>query len=333
MPCGKNLGICKPGTVQCRNGQWDDPDTQCRGAIDPTEEECDAARTDEDCNGIPNDGCACSDGERMDCAEGPYTCKQGTVTCREGTWSSCEGEEKGSAEKCDGKDNDCDGTPDNGGDRLCGGSARYCDGTRGCVACSSRDHCPASDDCTEYSCTGNKCVPEIQVGKTCGTGTVCDARGNCSKACGNGTVDPGEECDSKNSPSCDALTCKKMIQHNASCSPGSNDNCGSDGVCGNTNSTMGGKVPVCYRKCSGASASTCPTWEDGDGRCFGGMCLPHCGECVGSNDRALPHTCTKTKSCPGTLTCVAQVSFVGASPMHCLGVSDPSQLPDYDWKP
>ena len=84
---------CKPGTIQCRNRKWDEPDTQCQGAVGPETEECDAALLDEDCNGIPNDGCACTEGETMECAQGPFTCRKGAVTCRAGKWSSCEGEE------------------------------------------------------------------------------------------------------------------------------------------------------------------------------------------------------------------------------------------------
>jgi hypothetical protein len=170
MACGVDRGICKQGTIQCRNGKWDDPMTQCQGAVWPEPSEvCDAARLDENCDGMPNEGCTCNEGESKECGQGPYTCMKGTVTCRSGQWSACEGEVRGTEEVCDGTDNDCDRVTDNNPERLCGADA-VCKAASGCQPCGSG-----------FSKQGNQCVDDDE----CRTSNPCDRNADCINTAGS----------------------------------------------------------------------------------------------------------------------------------------------------
>jgi hypothetical protein len=301
MSCGIDRGICKPGTIQCRNGQWEDPETQCEGAVGPATEECDAARLDEDCNGIPNDGCACTDGETMECGEGPFTCTKGTVTCRDGELSACTGEQKGSAEKCDGEDNDCDGTPDNGGDRLCSGAARFCDGRAGCVACRT------PNDCSHSTCEVATCVSGV-----CGTsdaprdtrcasgGTVCNGNGQCVACNADSDCADQVQADECNEAACEAGRCSTKPQAGKTCEGGGM--CTASGTCAAPQRTL-------FSLCSSGSDSTCPT--AGSGFCHqGGFCSRACssdGDCGGfpgfcSGSICFPE-CSPSGTCPNGLQC------------------------------
>ena len=116
-PCGKMMGICKPGGQQTcdSTGKWN---TQCVGAVEPTMEICDGA-ADEDCDGTTDNGCECKNGESRECQTGLRgPCAEGSQTCSNGKWGKCQGKQSPSTEQCDGEDNDCNGTKDNG---VCGG--------------------------------------------------------------------------------------------------------------------------------------------------------------------------------------------------------------------
>ena len=93
---------------------------------------------DDDCNGIPDDRCACIPGTVQDCflsppgRQGVGACGGGTQRCRGagefGNWGVCEGAISPSPEVCDGADNDCNGCVDDG---LC---------------CNAEITCPGADD-------------------------------------------------------------------------------------------------------------------------------------------------------------------------------------------
>jgi hypothetical protein len=265
MPCGLNRGICTLGTVSCRNGQWEDPATQCQGATAPGTEVCDAEGLDEDCNGIPNDGCDCSDGETMECGEGPFTCRKGTVTCQGGQWSACQGEEKGSAETCDGQDNDCDGTRDNGGDRLCTRSAPFCDGARGCVACQQDIDCPRqTNDCAASRCSSGSCS-----GDNLPDGTSCNSNGG--RVCAAGVcVRCIRDSDCESGSTCTRSTCVAPPPPTAgykACTTAAE--CQSPFVCQVANK-------LCTKQCSKESDCV-PTGSPKGAACYQGLCFIDCG--------------------------------------------------------
>ncbi|MDO8599381.1 MAG: hypothetical protein Q7S02_04690, partial [bacterium] len=85
-PCGAGTGICQEGAQQCQVvGTWSDCenalgavlevcnglDDDCNGEADDgiavTAEVCDTGFTDEDCDGLRNEGCDCTDGAERSC--------------------------------------------------------------------------------------------------------------------------------------------------------------------------------------------------------------------------------------------------------------------------
>jgi hypothetical protein len=296
MPCGMNIGICKEGTVSCRDGVWDDPVTRCEGAVWPLSEGelCDSERLDENCDGMPNEGCDCYEGESQECGEGPYTCKKGTVTCRGGQWSACEGEQKGSSEMCDGEDNDCNGRVDDGGDSLCSG--RRCSGRTGCVECLTDGDCGdrSASACKVSACDTSRhvCVSRnAEDGSSCGGSRTCDD-GRCV-AC-------------TTSNDCDDRTCQ--------------DKTCSSGECMYTAVRLGDPHATCpdNRVCSANRACVecvggiqCESRGPGNWVCASNMCkIAAESNCTGKEGVGCSTPCSTPSDCPsapgsGVVTCAS----------------------------
>ena len=116
-PATKGVGACTEGEQTCDEGTWDD----CRGETRPTSEMC-GNGLDNDCDGMVDEDCGCTDGNTKPCYTGPSgtagtgICEEGMATCMAGQWGACQGETTPETkERCTtGRDEDCDGSVDEG---------------------------------------------------------------------------------------------------------------------------------------------------------------------------------------------------------------------------
>ena len=155
QPCGIGLGICVKGTQSCINGKWS---AECTGTVWPLPEACDGV--DNDCNGIEDDGCSCTDGQTQECGSDVPICRKGTSRCANGQWNStCENAVLPVPEACDNLDNDCNGETDTGcpcrpidSTQICGINVGECrEGRQTCTALGwgscAGDVRPANETC------------------------------------------------------------------------------------------------------------------------------------------------------------------------------------------
>jgi hypothetical protein len=271
--CGPStdVGNCQFGTQTCANGAFG----QCVGAVSPAaSDSCTTRGDDANCNGVPNDGCGCVDGETRPC--GPATdagiCQRGTQTCVNGSFGQCVGAVFAAARNCGSQqDNDCDGLPDNTIDNVCScaiGQTRACNthpgfdgvgpcraGQQTCVAgannssssfgtCTGAVGPAAADSCTQLNndanCNGRgndgcQCIGTET--RSCGTNT-----GNCqagTQTCSNGVLGP---CVGEIRPA--ASDSCSIADDDANCNGVVNDNCGECLIgetqpCGATNTNTG----------------------------------------------------------------------------------------------
>ena len=135
QPCGGGAvnaapAVCRQGEQTCMSGSWG----ACVGAVGAGAEACTATMLDEDCDGMTNEGCDCTDGTMRACGGGmvnvaPAICRQGMQSCASGMWGTCMGQVVAGTESCDAPilDEDCDGMSNEGCDctngtmRACGG--------------------------------------------------------------------------------------------------------------------------------------------------------------------------------------------------------------------
>ena len=242
-PCGSSIGQCQEGVLTCIGGEWS---SVCDGEVVPTDEVCDVAELDEDCDGIANEGCACADGDVQSCGSSQGVCRQGQKRCIGGVWSdTCEGEVKPGTELCDSarQDEDCDGLSNencacvDGTSEECGvsGVAPCRKGTRTCSdgawsACKGNvDPQPELCDGVDSDCDGR--TDDVDTDVSCGLlgSQVCDGK-KCVPHCGDGTLQRnlGEECepDSTSEFECDPITCKRRTLFTACSTAAQNCNFG-----------------------------------------------------------------------------------------------------------
>ncbi len=148
----KALGNCGGGVELCGAGHWG----AC-SVVPAGKDSCTLIGDDATCNGMPNEGCPCVDGNQQPCgpAGNVGICKRGTQTCAGGAWGACTGAIYSTARDCtSAADNDCDGMPDNTLDAVCvcgatttrpcgqhagqDGKGRCTAGTQTCVVATDR---------------------------------------------------------------------------------------------------------------------------------------------------------------------------------------------------
>jgi hypothetical protein len=181
LACGNNTGICRTGIKTCLEGNlWG----ECVGGTGPATEICDGDK-DQDCNGMIDNGCACTNGVTQSCGVGACV---GTVLCTAGVWGSCNGASPGS-ETCNNIDDDCDGNKDEGLSQVCGNNTGTCRaGTKNCTAgvwattCTGTYVGPIAEICNDgldNNCDGlvdNNCGCTLGTTQPCGNNTgVCRA--------------------------------------------------------------------------------------------------------------------------------------------------------------
>ncbi len=122
------LGSCAGGVQRCdTGGVW----LAC--SILPQAKDTCVPGHDDNCNGVPNEGCSCTEGALETCgpASNVGICVRGVSTCTAGKWGPCVGAKYATALDCTSSaDNDCDGVPDNVPSMSCPctvGSSFACD--------------------------------------------------------------------------------------------------------------------------------------------------------------------------------------------------------------
>lgn len=97
---------CRLGARKClEDGTWE----ACVGAVAPLEADTCEPGNDSNCNGVPNEGCACTNGDKRACGSAVGNCKQGEQVCANSMWGECVGEIKPAAtDTCEeGDDANC----------------------------------------------------------------------------------------------------------------------------------------------------------------------------------------------------------------------------------
>jgi hypothetical protein len=223
-PCGTHPGfdghgLCVAGVRSCilsadkLSSDWG----ECVGSVAPgRQDSCSVHGDDTDCDGTPNSGCTCVEGDVVDC--GPPAnvgiCVIGKSTCHNNKLGACVGAVTAKPRDCRSHlDNDCDDAADDDVDAFCTctvGETRACEehpeldgnglckpGAQICVtannnATSSFGPCtgsvgPAARDCSsseDNDCNGTIDSSESSCGCTIGEVVECnshpsDGIGNC----------------------------------------------------------------------------------------------------------------------------------------------------------
>lgn len=327
MACGSSARPpCMMGTQTCMAGQWG----PCEGAVEPSDEVCDAEGLDENCNGNVNEGCDCVPGEVMPCGVTKGACREGMQMCNaEGKFEAkCVGEVGPKTEVCDGRDDeDCDGRADaNDSDCECvNGEKEECQAagigvcSRGEKTCNNGKWARCVPDKTGCVCDDNQ-APR-QCGSSdkgaCKLGKERCQEGRWSTVC-EGVVEPTtERCDGADTD-CDGLT--------DAADDDANRNCPSGNECNGTRCESTAPPPTMssspYHRC--ASDGDC----EGGGICSNAFspnfCAPRptngCPPAPSGYQTAVFFqtgcviVCSSSGACPSQMPRCADNPFKGSSP-------------------
>lgn len=174
VACGTETGSCESGLQTCLNGVFG----PCIDAVEAkSADTCDPGN-DDNCNGVPNEGCPCTNGDVQACSPNVGACSGSVSTCSGGSPGTCS--KLPGTEVCNGEDDDCDGSTDEGPCAPDGSS------------CSSDDEC-LNGHCTDLRCCDQPCTGECETCNSsgtcvavssgqqdsCGSGNACSAAGVC----------------------------------------------------------------------------------------------------------------------------------------------------------
>jgi hypothetical protein len=301
--CGSTgLGLCSESCALPGPGDCDPPAETCNGL-------------DDDCDGAPDDGFACSAGTEVDCTTLCGTPGRGlcTAACAIPTGSGCAAGE----EVCNGEDDNCNGQADEtfscaaGAETLC---ATTC-GSEGTGTCAPGCTLPPPESCTPppESCNGldDNCDGTCDEDFACCVGAVQTCVTSCgstgSRTCTSGCVwgscaVPAESCN------------------------GLDDDC--DGLCDNGFGCCAGAMQACTTSCGSSGTSTC------SGTCLWGACAASAetcngqdDDCDGSCDNGFPccagatRTCT-AGGCAGRELCTGSCAWSGTCDIGGVPVND-----------
>jgi hypothetical protein len=297
IPCGIDTGLCQKGTQTCdSNGDWED----CIGSINPTTETCD--EEDNNCDGIVDEGCTCTDGQNRVCGSNVGLCEEGSQICSGGVWGSCIGMIGPIAEICeDGEDQDCDGIDESctggncnlGDTQSCGSNVGLCEeGSQTCNTNGNWEDCTGGINPTTETCDGedNNCDGTVDEGCTCtdGQNMVCGSNvGLCeegSQTCSGGVwgscigmIGPiAEICEDGEDQDCDGIdeSCNNQVCLEGqirNCGIGIGEcvmgeqSCGSDGQWGNCVGDVSPTTEICDSRdnnCNGEIDEGCDCEEN-----------------------------------------------------------------------
>jgi hypothetical protein len=244
-------GVCATGKLACANGQ----PGMCNGAKVPEKEQCvvtNGTTADEDCNGLANDGCKCT--EDTTCYGGPGTepgvgtCRKGMQVCTNGDLGACTGEVRSERETCanQGADNDCNGKVDDiaglGSTCTAPGKMGLCaPGKLQCQTGSAALQCVSAVMATAESCNGldDDCDGTVDDGFDLMTDKAnC---GRCGRACTGATASCcAGTCVDTNTDESNCMMCGTRCGAGSTCQSGMCSSVGGAGSGGGVGAGSGG---------------------------------------------------------------------------------------------
>jgi hypothetical protein len=313
------VGACQDGVQYCDTkgefGTWG----ECIGEVLPSNEICDDAAADENCDGSENEGCACDGTRPVSCGSDVGECVAGTQTCDGGALGPCVGAVGPSPETCNGLDDDCNGTVDDGLVMNCGSSVGACQPGASTCDNGAWGPCVGAVGATDEICNGadDNCDGQVDEGLTQSCGTDVGACVAGTQTCANGAW---------------GACAGQVAPTNETCN-GVDDDC--DGDTDEGCQCQNGQTMACGTNTGACTTGTQTCSSGAWGPCVGGVgptpeiCNNVDDDCDGQTDEGLTQSCgTDQGACvAGTQTCSAGVwsacaGSVGPTTETCNNIDD-----------